>query len=279
MTDGSKKMRGTLESVRKKIRHYLYEVPMESQLLWCNSDGRNAIKEIDEALSSPPVVCNSCNGSGSPMTCTCQPVVEWKNEDFEKACFYYGIEPKVCKVLYTFIDELRGELQHVKWMRENVEKENWGNYEKVVALQAEKAEIQRDKDEAYRQRNHLVASLAKLFPSGTRKTNIPGWDNEWHGCCFIDLPGGQISYHYHDSQADLFKDLPEYTKEWDGHDKEVVHKRLLSVESLQSKLDEAVDGLEKIADLKVDCPSITHCVCACRHEATASETLAKVKEK
>ncbi len=83
-----------------------------------------------------------------------------------------------------------------------------------------------EKNEAYRQRNHLVAALARLFPSGITRTDIPGWDQEWHGCCFIDLPTGQISYHYHDSQAHLFAGLPEYAKPWDGHDKETVHARL-----------------------------------------------------
>jgi hypothetical protein len=83
-----------------------------------------------------------------------------------------------------------------------------------------------EKNEAYRQRNHLVAALARIYPSGIRATNIEGWEPEWHGCVLIDLPSGQISYHYHDSHAHLFAGLPPYTKEWDGHDKDVVHARL-----------------------------------------------------
>lgn len=82
------------------------------------------------------------------------------------------------------------------------------------------------KDEAYRQRNYLVAALARLFHSGIMKTDIPGWSEDWRGCCFIDLPTGQISYHYHDSHAFLFKDMTPYKKEWDGHNKELVHERL-----------------------------------------------------
>ena len=93
------------------------------------------------------------------------------------------------------------------------------------------ATAREDKDEAYRQRNHLVAALARLYPSGTRRTNIKDWDHEWHGCVYIDLPSGQISYHYHDSDAHLFADLPLYTKEWDGHDKEVVHQRLMALDA------------------------------------------------
>jgi hypothetical protein len=85
-------------------------------------------------------------------------------------------------------------------------------------------------DEAYRQRSYLVAALARIFPSGTRPTNIEGWDPEWHGCVLIDLPTGQISYHYHDREAALFAGLPPYTKPWDGHDKDEVHRRLLALE-------------------------------------------------
>lgn len=84
-------------------------------------------------------------------------------------------------------------------------------------------------DEAYRQRNYLVSVLTRLFPSGRRPTAIAGWEPEWHNCVFIDLPTGQVSYHYHDSHAFLFSHLPPYTKDWDGHDKDIVHQRLLAL--------------------------------------------------
>jgi hypothetical protein len=100
------------------------------------------------------------------------------------------------------------------------------------------AELRTEKNEAYRQRNHLVAALARLFPSGVKRTNIEGWDDDWHGCCFIDLPSGQISYHFHDSHAHLFADLSSYTKEWDGHDKETVHVRLAAIAKAEAELAE-----------------------------------------
>lgn len=83
-----------------------------------------------------------------------------------------------------------------------------------------------EKDEAYRQRNVLVSALARIYPSGVRRTAIEGWSEDWHGCVYIDLPAGQVSYHYHDSQAHLFIGLPAYTKEWDGHDKATAEQRL-----------------------------------------------------
>lgn len=72
-------------------------------------------------------------------------------------------------------------------------------------------------DQAYQERNRLVALIARLYPCGIRKTEIPGWDPEWYNCVFIDTPEGQMSWHYHDREAYLFADLPEYTHEWDGH--------------------------------------------------------------
>ena len=87
-------------------------------------------------------------------------------------------------------------------------------------------ELKAEKDQAYLERNHLVAALARLYPSGIKRTDIPGWSPDWHGCVNIDLPTGQISYHYHDSHAALFSGLPAYEGEWDGHDKETVHQRL-----------------------------------------------------
>lgn len=100
--------------------------------------------------------------------------------------------------------------------------------QRAEQAEAAAASAWEDKDQAYLERNHLVAMLARLYPSGIRATNIPGWSPDWHGCVYIDLPSGQISYHYHDSHSYLFADLPPYTKEWDGHDKNTVHARLKS---------------------------------------------------
>lgn len=78
----------------------------------------------------------------------------------------------------------------------------------------------------YRERNHLAAALARVYPSGIKKTAIEGWDAEWHNCVYIDSPMGQLSWHYHDSDADLFQGLPEYSGSWDGHTTEEKYDRL-----------------------------------------------------
>jgi hypothetical protein len=84
-------------------------------------------------------------------------------------------------------------------------------------------------DQGYFERNAVVAALARLFPSGLARTDIPGWDPEWHGCVYIDLPTGQVSFHYHDRDAHLFDGLPPYAGSWDGHDKDMALARLAQV--------------------------------------------------
>lgn len=92
----------------------------------------------------------------------------------------------------------------------------------------EKRKVKARKDEAYHERNKVVALLTSIFPSGITHTDIPGWDPEWHGCVYIDLPTGQVSWHYHDSQAYLFEHLPPYQGGWDGHDTDEKYRRVLS---------------------------------------------------
>jgi hypothetical protein len=91
-----------------------------------------------------------------------------------------------------------------------------------------------DKDAAYLERNRVVAALAKLYPSGTARTAIKAWNPEWHGCVYIDLPTGQVSWHYHDSQSYLFADLPAYAGRWDGHDTTEKYRRLAALTKNQS---------------------------------------------
>jgi hypothetical protein len=81
-------------------------------------------------------------------------------------------------------------------------------------------------DQAYNERNRLVALLASMFPSGVGRTAIEGWDPEWHGCVYIDFPWGQGSWHFHDRDAGLFEHLPPYKGEWDGHTTDEKYKAI-----------------------------------------------------
>ncbi len=86
--------------------------------------------------------------------------------------------------------------------------------------------------DAYLERNKVVAALAKCFPSGIARTAIEGWSDDWHGCVYIDLPTGQVSWHYHDSHAALFEGLPPYTKPWDGHNTEEKYRRVAALKPI-----------------------------------------------
>jgi hypothetical protein len=58
------------------------------------------------------------------------------------------------------------------------------------------------------------------------KTAIPEWSDDWHGCVYITLPTGQVSWHFHDSQAHLFAGLQTGTETWDGHDTPEKYRRV-----------------------------------------------------
>lgn len=109
------------------------------------------------------------------------------------------------------------------------------------------ADMEARKDAAYYERNQVVAALAKCFPSGVARTAIEGWSEDWHGCVYIDLPTGQVSWHFHDSQAHLFAGLPPYAGKWDGHDTPEKYRRVGALEvsaGAAAKTDHAPVGYE-----------------------------------
>jgi len=101
------------------------------------------------------------------------------------------------------------------------------------AAQEAVKDMEQRKDAAYLERNQVVAALAKCFPSGKARTAIEGWSEDWHNCVYIDLPTGQVSWHYHDSQAYLFVGVPHYLSAWDGHSTEEKYRRLAQLQAAQ----------------------------------------------
>jgi hypothetical protein len=127
------------------------------------------------------------------------------------------------------LNQLDSERHSVAVLEKRVAELRAENARLVEALH--NAEVERDhqrrnKDQAYEERNRLVALLAGIFPSGVKHTNIPGWNPEWHGAAYIDFPWGQASWHFHDSQAHLFAHLPLYKGEWDGHTTEAKYEAI-----------------------------------------------------
>lgn len=103
--------------------------------------------------------------------------------------------------------------------------------EAAQPVAAELAEMEARKDAAYLERNRCVALVARMAlalgrQAGIARTAIEGWSADWHGCVYIDLPTGQASWHFHDSQAHLFAGLPPYAGAWDGHDTPTKYERV-----------------------------------------------------
>ena len=107
----------------------------------------------------------------------------------------------------------------------------------IEDLLAENARLREVKDGAYRERNMLVAALARVGLSlgwnvGLAKTAIEGWSEDWHNCIYIDSPNGQLSWHIHDSQMTAFSGFPKYSGAWDGHTTEQKYARLPAIQQL-----------------------------------------------
>jgi hypothetical protein len=96
----------------------------------------------------------------------------------------------------------------------------------IETLKEEVANERLLRNGAYTERNALVSALAHLFPAGTKKDDQKDWDDDWRNVVYIDTPAGQLSWHYHDSDAKLFADLPRYWSEYDGHSTPEKYKRL-----------------------------------------------------
>ena len=105
-----------------------------------------------------------------------------------------------------------------------------------------KAELVKAKDNAYWERNQLVAALSKIYPSWMELHPLEdeNWEKDWRHIVFIEIPipGGnvqghqltlnrQVSWHIHDSEVKYFGHL-DYKKgnSWDGHTTEEKYERL-----------------------------------------------------
>lgn len=140
----------------------------------------------------------------------------------------------------------------------NVFMENAPDMEKKLDALLSRAR-QEASDASYTERNQVVAALAKCFPSVVTKTAIEGWYPAWHNCVYITLPTGQESWHFHDNDAHLFRDIPRGEMKWDGHTTPEKYARLDALKFNQARrdalkevdeawtsLDSAVSGIAKM---------------------------------
>lgn len=80
------------------------------------------------------------------------------------------------------------------------------------------------KDGAYAERNQVLALLARMAVAlrwrvgvGQHPEADTTWEKDWRTILFVELPTGQCSWHFHDSEAHLLAGLPAYEGAWDGH--------------------------------------------------------------
>ncbi len=97
---------------------------------------------------------------------------------------------------------------------------------------AEVERLSRSRDEAYTERNELVAALSKVFPASLEHHNAgdTSWDPEWRTIIAIDLPTGQATWHIHDRERGMFAHLlPRVGYAWDGHTTAEKYARLAAL--------------------------------------------------
>ena len=128
----------------------------------------------------------------------------------------------------------------------------WGDFRDLVATHRadaasqslrERDEARAAKDGAYAERNRCVVALAKLagmlgweYGRALHPAEDTEWEADWRNIVYIDLPTGQVSWHFHDSESALFAAFPEYGKPWDGHTTEEKYQ-CLSALNCQGLLD------------------------------------------
>lgn len=89
--------------------------------------------------------------------------------------------------------------------------------------------LDKEKNNAYWERNQLVAYLSKVFQSWREIHPIEDqdWEDDWRNIIFIEFPEGLYSWHIHDDDLKYFDHL--FFREgnsWDGSTTEQKYKTL-----------------------------------------------------
>ncbi len=109
-----------------------------------------------------------------------------------------------------------------------IELRDWLSTALDTYAEAVRKEERERKDRAYRERDMLVCALSKLFPAylARHSEEDTSWENDWRWIVYIDLPTGQVSWHIHDSEREMFNHLEVRENNWDGHTTEEKYRRL-----------------------------------------------------
>lgn len=115
--------------------------------------------------------------------------------------------------------------------RQGVERSGWLLLDEIESvlpaielLEEENRRLMEQKDGAYSERNQTVVALAHMarlagYRVGVREHDLSDteWGDDWRAILMIELPTGQASWHFHDSERPMLAPFPPYPDEWDGH--------------------------------------------------------------
>lgn len=123
----------------------------------------------------------------------------------------------------------------------------------IAAIEhAARADAERERDKAYRDRAELVAVLARTYPSSMERADpSPGFEH----VVYVDLPTGQVSWHVADADLDLFEGVATSEgRTWDGHDDAEKSRRLslLSTADAEREVAALRDALARLWDAAND---------------------------
>lgn len=125
---------------------------------------------------------------------------------------------------------------------------------------------------AYRERAHLVALLARHYPShiGANDPSAPDW-----AVITLELPTGQACWHIAPADMDLFAHVqptPHYARGWDGHTTEEKYRRIRElVAELHPEADTKADRPDPRRDFKAASDRFQQAMAAAAEKTTAAE--------
>lgn len=110
-------------------------------------------------------------------------------------------------------------------------------------LEARLAEVEAERDGAYRERAQMVVALAKVFPSWV---NTDPAEPDWP-VLYVQFPTGQASWHFSPADRALLDGITVGGPAWDGHTTEEKYERIAAIEDPAAALRAAVRPLVEAA--------------------------------
>ena len=97
----------------------------------------------------------------------------------------------------------------------------------LIKIKSEYFDMVKSRNQAYSERNQLLAFLSKIYPSSLERhnENDKNWDDDWRWIVFIAFGSKAFSWHVHDSELSLFDHITDERRDkkiftWDGHSTE-----------------------------------------------------------